>query len=400
MTTAGPMTTATPHTIPRRTFLALARGRGGADAVAVLRAGQLSKRRLLLSAVRRAAEARRPDEAREVRLAETYEEFERIRQRSREQWESVLLQPYLDLWAADCLRRLHADEAPAQAQDQSPAQAQDQSPAQAQPPAQDQDQARAQAPAQDQDQAPDQDQDQHQHPHRPEDTDRDRLRGLAGFLRPTGHVVRLEAAGHRLVLRIDDRGPYRHAHGEPVPGPLGEDELRAWRELLAEAWRLLAERHPWYAEAVGAGVSTLVPLRPPPDGTAVSSAVRRGYGAIGVSLPSGPQPLALALVHEFLHIQLGALLDLVPLHGPDSGARYHAPWRPDPRPAGALLQGTYAHLGVSDFWRREPGAHAAEQYAHWRGRTLEAADTLLESGELTEDGREFVVELRRAVCDR
>lgn len=352
MTTASPMTTAAPHTIPRRTFLALARGRGGADAVAVLRAGQLSKRRLLLSAVRRAAEARRPDEAREVRLAETYEEFERIRQRSREQWESVLLQPYLDLWAADCLRRLHADESSVQDPDRS------------------------------------------------EGTDRDRLRGLAGFLRPTGHVVRLEAAGHRLVLRIDDRGPYRHAHGEPVPGPLGEEELRAWRELLAEAWRLLAERHPWYAEAVGAGVSTLVPLRPPPDGTAVSSAVRRGYGAIGVSLPSGPQPLALALVHEFLHLQLGALLDLVPLHGPDSGARYHAPWRPDPRPAGALLQGTYAHLGVSDFWRREPGAHAAEQYAHWRGRTLEAADTLLESGELTEDGREFVIELRRAVCDR
>ncbi|MFD7229559.1 aKG-HExxH-type peptide beta-hydroxylase [Streptomyces sp. NPDC059881] len=374
------MTTAAPHTIPRRTFLALARGRGGADAVAVLRAGQLSKRRLLLSAVRRAAEARRPDEAREVRLAETYEEFERIRQRSREQWESVLLQPYLDLWAADCLRRLHADEAPAQDQDEAPAQHQHQD----QPQHQDQHQH----------------QHQHQHPHRSEGTDRDRLRGLAGFLRPTGHVVRLEAAGHRLVLRIDDRGPYRHAHGEPVPGPLGEDELRAWRELLAEAWRLLAERHPWYAEAVGAGVSTLVPLRPPPDGTAVSSAVRRGYGAIGVSLPSGPQPLALALVHEFLHIQLGALLDLVPLHGPDSGARYHAPWRPDPRPAGALLQGTYAHLGVSDFWRREPGAHAAEQYAHWRGRTLEAADTLLESGELTEDGREFVNELRRAVCDR
>ncbi|MGW7362102.1 aKG-HExxH-type peptide beta-hydroxylase [Streptomyces sp. NPDC054841] len=332
------MTPTSPHLIPRRTFLALARGRGGADAVAVLRAGQLSKRRLLLSAVRRAAEERRPGAAREARLAETYEEFRRIGQRSRERWEAVLLQPYLDLWAAGCLRRLYGEE------DGEP-----------------------------------------------------QLRGLAEFLRAPGPVVRLEAAGHRLTVRIDDRGPYRQAHGKPVPGPLDPDELRVWEGLLAEAWRLLAHRHPWYAEAVGAGLSTLVPLLPRPDGTSVSSAVRRGYGAVGVSLPSDPQRLALALVHEFLHIQLGALLDLVPLHGPDSGARYDAPWRPDPRPAGALLQGTYAHLGVSDFWRVEPGAGTAEQYAHWRGRTLEAAATLLDSGELTDDGREFVGELRRTL---
>lgn len=233
--------------------------------------------------------------------------------------------------------------------------------------------------------------------------------GLAALLEPGGPVLRVESGGHRLTVRIDDRGPYREAHGDPVPGPLDEGLLHRWEKMLAEAWRLLVERHPWHAEAVGAGVSTLVPLRPEPDGTAVSSVVRRGYGAVGLSLPADPERLALALVHEFLHIQLGALLDLVPMHGPDSGARYHAPWRTDPRPAGALLQGTYAHLGVSDFWRVERGrdhwpgpltrSYADGQYSHWRGRTAEAARTLLASGELNDAGRQFVGELSRTIGD-
>ncbi|MFD9500436.1 aKG-HExxH-type peptide beta-hydroxylase [Streptomyces sp. NPDC060035] len=341
------------HLIPRETFLALARGRGGASAVAVLRAGQLSKRRLLLSAVRRVAEERAPGVVRQLRLAETYDRIEQVRQESTERWEAVLLHPYLDLWAAAALRALYTETGGNEV-DPAPA-------------------------------------------------------GLARLLDPGGPVLRVESRGRCLAVRIDDRGPYREAHGDPVPGPLDGATVRRWEELLSDAWQLLVERHPWHAEAVGAGVSTLVPLRPKPDGTAVSSVVRRGYGAVGVSLPADAERLALALVHEFLHIQLGALLDLVPLHGPDSGARYHAPWRTDPRPVGALLQGTYAHLGVSDFWRVERGrdnwpgpltrSYADGQYGHWRERTADAARTLLESGELNVEGQQFVGELSRTISD-
>ncbi|MHA6760265.1 aKG-HExxH-type peptide beta-hydroxylase [Streptacidiphilus sp. PAMC 29251] len=218
-------------------------------------------------------------------------------------------------------------------------------------------------------------------------------------------AVRLDHAGLRLDLWIDDCGPYREVHGEPLAGPLGPAQLRSWREALADAWELLVQRHRWHAEALTAGLTTLVPLLPRPDGTAVSSAARRAFGAVALSLPATPVLLALTLVHEFLHAQLGALLDLVALHGPDSGARYHAPWRPDARPAGALLQGAYAHLGVADFWRVEcagqaPGpatGQARREYARWRTSTLAAAGTLLSSGELTSAGAEFVDELSRTM---
>ncbi|MFC7484659.1 HEXXH motif-containing putative peptide modification protein [Luedemannella flava] len=61
--------------------------------------------------------------------------------------------------------------------------------------------------------------------------------------------------------------------------------------------------------------------------------------------------MALLLIHEQQHMTLGAVYDLVPLCVTNGEARHDAPWRLDPRPVPALLQGTFAHLGVTDFWR-------------------------------------------------
>nr|WP_262986002.1 HEXXH motif-containing putative peptide modification protein [Streptomyces sp. CBMA123] len=172
---------------------------------------------------------------------------------------------------------------------------------------------------------------------------------------------------------------------------------------MAEAWEILVRRHRRHAEAVAACVAVVVPLRPAPGGEAVSAAARRAYGAVAASLPADPVLLALALVHEFLHVQLGALLDLVPLHRPNGPAVYRAPWRPDPRPVGALLQGAYAHLGVASFWYAEAAAGVSEparaerEFACWRAHTLAASATLLDCGELTLSGREFTEELARSV---
>jgi hypothetical protein len=68
----------------------------------------------------------------------------------------------------------------------------------------------------------------------------------------------------------------------------------------------------------------------------------------------------------------------------------------DPRPARALLQGAYAHLGVTDFWRvhrRRAEADAAKaefEFAYWRELTARAIATLSRSGELTLVGARFV----------
>ncbi len=112
--------------------------------------------------------------------------------------------------------------------------------------------------------------------------------------------------GAVLRLRLADRGPHRSAHGHRPADPQTGQEVDHWQRLLDGAWRVLVRRHPWHAEAVAACLTTLVPLRPAPGGTSVSSAARRAYGAVALSPPGDPVLLALTLVHEFLHIQLGA----------------------------------------------------------------------------------------------
>ncbi|WP_051830856.1 MULTISPECIES: aKG-HExxH-type peptide beta-hydroxylase [Streptomyces] len=338
------------HGVDRAMFRAIAAARGGPEAVRLLRAGQLSKRALLLLALRRAAPAH-------AGYREAYARVRALQREDRARWEEVLLRPELDAWAADCLRGITAGE-----------------------------------------DVP--------------------LDGLGEFIPAgAGRALVLECDGLRWTPSIDHAGPRRVDYGRPLAGPLAEAELALWEQRLAEAWRIMVRRHRRHAEAVAACVATIVPLHPAPGGEAVSAAARRAYGAVAASLPADPVLLALALVHEFLHVQLGALLDLVPLHRPNGPAVYHAPWRPDPRPAGALLQGAYAHLGVADFWCAEVAAGAGEpahegglalaaeppraegEFVRWRAHTLEAGRTLLDCGELTPHGLEFTAELVRAVRD-
>ena len=108
------------------------------------------------------------------------------------------------------------------------------------------------------------------------------------------------------------------------------------------------------------------------------------------ALPSSGTDLALLIIHEFQHVKLGALTDMFDLHDSTDQRVFFAPWREDPRPVGALLQGTYAHIGVTDYWRLRrhqvtgPDAlAAAEQFARWRMMTAEAIETLANSGALT-----------------
>ena len=98
------------------------------------------------------------------------------------------------------------------------------------------------------------------------------------------------------------------------------------------------------------------------------------------------------------HLKLCAVLDIVRLTQPDDGRRYYAPWRGDPRPAAGLLQGAYAYLGVTEFWRRQRALStgtaqlkADSEFARWRaGTSAPHRYPMLSSGRLRPIGLEFV----------
>ncbi|GAA1977676.1 FxsB family cyclophane-forming radical SAM/SPASM peptide maturase [Catenulispora subtropica] len=211
-------------------------------------------------------------------------------------------------------------------------------------------------------------------------------------------------------IALEDTDPFRRCHHWEVARRLPDPDADMWLRMIPQAWDILARDHHSYAPGIAAGLSTIVPLTPSPSGRDVSSTARRAFGAIGAALPvpragRAQRPasaLALLMVHEFQHVKLGAVLDMADLHDRHDTRLYEAPWRQDPRPLEGLLQGTYAHVGVTDFWRvrrftapdADERAHAEAEFGLWHGHTLRATGALAASGSLTPLGLRFVEALR------
>jgi uncharacterized protein len=213
--------------------------------------------------------------------------------------------------------------------------------------------------------------------------------------------LRRVRAGSLDVL-IDDLDPFRMPDlADLAP----RQDTAPWDAALQTAWHLLDQHHPAVAAEVAGAVSAIVPRSKPPSGE-VSTSSPEAFGAIALSLPPDGVTFALTLAHEIQHLKLGALLDVVTLALPDDRS-YYAPWRDDPRPLNGLLQGAYAHLGVSGFWRRQrtlPGDKrlADGEYARWRVAAASTVETIRSSGRLTAAGREFTDGMARTLtawCD-
>ncbi|MFI9598758.1 aKG-HExxH-type peptide beta-hydroxylase [Streptomyces sp. NPDC052043] len=182
-------------------------------------------------------------------------------------------------------------------------------------------------------------------------------------------VAMLEARHRGMTLRL----PLETADPRlPALDPAGAVPA-AWQGLLQPAWELLVESHPRRAGELAAGLSGIVPLPAPARGVA-SATSRHAFGTVLASWPADPGRLALTLLHEFQHSKLSALTDLVTLHEPDGRPWLYAPWRPDPRPPGGLLQGIYAHLGDLAFWDDRGGRRHGPEPADsaWRVARVQA----------------------------
>jgi uncharacterized protein len=215
-------------------------------------------------------------------------------------------------------------------------------------------------------------------------------------------VRRLFADGFECSL--DDVDMYRDRFQWAAATRLADGDVKAWQDLLAEAWSLIQRDYPDYAPGIKAGLNTLTPLSVPGGGP-YSASARDAFGAVGVTLPDDAATLALLLIHEWQHVRMWAVYDLGDLFDPDDTGLYYAAWRRDPRPLSGLLQGTYAHVGVTDFWRvrRHAAEHAEErdraevQFARWRQMTLEAIDTMDDCKAMTAIGRRFLDGMRGTV---
>lgn len=203
-----------------------------------------------------------------------------------------------------------------------------------------------------------------------------------------------------MTVRFDDIDPYRDCHRIGAAGRQTAAQVTGWQAALDEAWAGLARDHPERARSLSTGLAALVPLEL--AGQAASSASNSdACGLVALTAPADGRTLATALVHEYQHSKLSALLDLVPLHHAGRDPAHYAPWRPDPRPLGGLFQGVYAYLGLVDLWQSQrlagsgPDSRLAQvEFARWLPTVRRVLHTLAGSGQLTGAGIRFVAGMR------
>lgn len=209
--------------------------------------------------------------------------------------------------------------------------------------------------------------------------------------------------GLTLTLAVDDLARYPVIAGTTGPDRLDEAALRHWRAGLGRAWALLVEDHRESAEALAAGLFSLVPLPPAERFRPRSASASEAFGCVMLSAPDAQVPdeeaaveLAVTLVHEFRHTLLNGLMHLTPL-AEECPDLFHAPWRDDPRPLSGVLHGAFAFSGVAHFWR-ERCAHdsgsarerARFEFALWRRESGATLAILHAHPALTETGRRLV----------
>jgi HEXXH motif-containing protein len=212
-------------------------------------------------------------------------------------------------------------------------------------------------------------------------------------------LVQAVADGQTWEVLLEATDRYLDRYTLPMLTAMTAAEVMEWRHRLQAAWELLVRHHDWAAGPVAVGVDVIVPLVPRSDLDSATSPA--AFGAIATSLPPSPVSMAETLVHEFQHIKLCGLMDMLPLIEP-SDEKGYAPWREDPRPMGGILQGVYAFAGIVRFWNvqrcleTEPDGvlRANVLYERWRLIIEAVAHTLLEKGVLTPEGGRLVTLLR------
>ncbi|MEV0232086.1 HEXXH motif-containing putative peptide modification protein [Nonomuraea sp. NPDC050786] len=196
-------------------------------------------------------------------------------------------------------------------------------------------------------------------------------------------------------LRLGGRADFSFADLDPAAA-------EHWRATLEEQLQLIARVSEPLAEELSGGVSVIVPVRSPDERRHLSGSFREAPGLVALSL-GRPLSIVEALVHEYGHQKLNAIMRLTPLIVEDTGEPLHySPWRDDPRPLSGLLHAVYSfamalhfHRGLLDL--PDAGGMRPEEVearAYRIGRQIRAGlDGLREHATLSPLGEAFVAEI-------
>lgn len=183
---------------------------------------------------------------------------------------------------------------------------------------------------------------------------------------------------------------------------LGGHSPEAWAEALREALGKIERYLPEIREEIDLVVRLFVPVGYHPT-RHLSASYQEALGLVYLTLHPRVMTLAEAIIHEFSHNKLNALLEQDPLLHNAFHPLFSSPVRPDPRPLHGILLAVHAFQPVARLYERmiEAGAEEAThpdflaRYKEIRRGNHEGATVLLEHARPTATGRILLDEIAR-----
>lgn len=183
---------------------------------------------------------------------------------------------------------------------------------------------------------------------------------------------------------------------------LGGRDAPEWLAPLREALGIIGDHMPTLRDEIDLYVRQIVPVGWHEEQHR-SASYREAIGSVYMTLHPDLMTLTEAIVHEFSHNKLHALLELDPLIEPTSGRKFRSPVRAEPRPLRGVLLAVHAFLPVARLYETmidrghalAKRAYFHERYAKIRAMNDEAARVVLENARPTAVGAGVLDEIAR-----
>lgn len=209
-----------------------------------------------------------------------------------------------------------------------------------------------------------------------------------------------------LHLALADNNPLQmfEAHPDKLGNAidLGGQTDDAWCATLRDALDLIATQLPTLRAEIELFLHLAVPVGHD-EHKHLSASYQEALGTIYLTLHPNLMTMTEAIIHEFSHNKLNALIELDPVLENAFWPLYTSPVRPDPRPLHGVLLAVHAFQPVARLYERMTvGGHPRAQHPDFQRRFAQirrinhaGANVVLSHGRPTTIGRSLLDEMRR-----